>query len=166
MNFSAFSSFLHKIAFHRFKSHLKNLSFIFTFGFSAFQLKKSAEKQKHGLSLFPAESRPGCKKKSMLTHMGNAETGRAHVKMHTIGWVCRARARYGRHFPHPANERSEHERVSGAQRHRGAQMHKGTLGHPSQSKRPVHKLQIHPPVTALQLPMLFTTPPPVPDTPM
>jgi hypothetical protein len=45
MSFSAFSSFLHKLAFQRSKSQLKNLLFVPDFDFSAFQLKKTAEKQ-------------------------------------------------------------------------------------------------------------------------
>jgi hypothetical protein len=45
MSFPAFSSFLHKLAFQRFKSQLKSLSFISAFGFSAFRLEKPAEKQ-------------------------------------------------------------------------------------------------------------------------
>jgi hypothetical protein len=44
MRFSAFSSFLQKLAFQRFKSQLKNLSLIPVFVFSIFQLKKSTEK--------------------------------------------------------------------------------------------------------------------------
>jgi hypothetical protein len=44
MSFSAFSSFLHKLTFQRFKSQLKNLSFVSAFNFSAFRLKKSAKK--------------------------------------------------------------------------------------------------------------------------
>jgi hypothetical protein len=46
MNFSVFSLFLQKLAFQRFKSQLKSLSFVSAFGFSAFLLEKSAEKQK------------------------------------------------------------------------------------------------------------------------
>jgi hypothetical protein len=46
MRFSAFSSFLQKVAFQRSKSQLKSLSFVFAFGFSAFRLEKPAEKQK------------------------------------------------------------------------------------------------------------------------
>jgi hypothetical protein len=46
MSFSAFSSFLQKLAFQRSKSQLKILSFVSVFSFSAFQLKKPAEKQK------------------------------------------------------------------------------------------------------------------------
>jgi hypothetical protein len=45
MSFSAFSSFLQKLTFQRYKSQLKNLSFVPTSGFSAFRLKKPAEKQ-------------------------------------------------------------------------------------------------------------------------
>jgi hypothetical protein len=45
MNFSTFSSFLQKLTFQCFKRQLKSLSFVFTFGLSAFQLKKSAKKQ-------------------------------------------------------------------------------------------------------------------------
>jgi hypothetical protein len=45
MSFSAFSSFLRKIVFQRSKNQLKNLLFISGFDFSAFQLKKTAEKQ-------------------------------------------------------------------------------------------------------------------------
>jgi hypothetical protein len=46
MSFSAFSSFLHKLAFQHFKSQLKSSPFISVFDFSAFRLKKSAKKQK------------------------------------------------------------------------------------------------------------------------
>jgi hypothetical protein len=46
MSFSAFNSFLQKLAFQRFKSELKNLLFVSAFAFSAFRLKNSAEKQK------------------------------------------------------------------------------------------------------------------------
>jgi hypothetical protein len=46
MSFSAFSSFLQNLVFQCSKNQLKNLPFVSTFGFSAFQLKKSAEKQK------------------------------------------------------------------------------------------------------------------------
>jgi hypothetical protein len=46
MSFSPFSSFLQKLTFQCFKSQLKNLPFISTFDFSAFWLKKPAEKQK------------------------------------------------------------------------------------------------------------------------
>jgi hypothetical protein len=46
MSFSAFSSFLQKLVFQRFKSQLKILSFIFIFCFSNFQLKKSADNKK------------------------------------------------------------------------------------------------------------------------
>jgi hypothetical protein len=46
MSFSAFNLFLHKLAFQRSKSQLKSLLFVSAFGFSAFRLKKSAEKQK------------------------------------------------------------------------------------------------------------------------
>jgi hypothetical protein len=45
MSSSAFSSFLQKLVFQCFKSQLKNLPFIPIFGFSAFRLEKSAEKQ-------------------------------------------------------------------------------------------------------------------------
>jgi hypothetical protein len=45
VSFSDFSSFLQKFAFQRSKSQLKNLMVVPTFGFSAFQLKKLAEKQ-------------------------------------------------------------------------------------------------------------------------
>jgi hypothetical protein len=51
MSFSTFSSFLQKLIFQRFKSQLKNLSFAFIFSFSAFRLKKSAEKQKINMAL-------------------------------------------------------------------------------------------------------------------
>jgi hypothetical protein len=44
MSFSAFSSFLQKLAFQRFKSQLKSLLFVPAFGFSAFWLEKPAEK--------------------------------------------------------------------------------------------------------------------------
>jgi hypothetical protein len=44
MNFSVFSSFLQKLTFQRSKSQLKNLPFVSVFVFSAFQLKKIAEK--------------------------------------------------------------------------------------------------------------------------
>jgi hypothetical protein len=44
MSFSIFSSFLQKLAFQRFKSQLKSLPFVPDFGFTAFQLKKPAEK--------------------------------------------------------------------------------------------------------------------------
>jgi hypothetical protein len=46
MSFSAFSLFLQKLVFQRSKSQLKSLPFVSTFGFSAFQLEKPAEKQK------------------------------------------------------------------------------------------------------------------------
>jgi hypothetical protein len=46
MSFSAFSSFLQKLAFQRFKSKMKSLPFVSTFGFSAFRLENPAEKQK------------------------------------------------------------------------------------------------------------------------
>jgi hypothetical protein len=46
MSFSAFSSFLHKLAFQRSKSQLKSLPFVSAFGFSTFRLKKPAEKRK------------------------------------------------------------------------------------------------------------------------
>jgi hypothetical protein len=46
MSFSAFSSFLQKLAFQHSKSQLKNLPFVSVFSFSASQLKKPAEKQK------------------------------------------------------------------------------------------------------------------------
>jgi hypothetical protein len=45
MSFSAFSSFLHKLTFQRFKRQLKSLPFVPAFVFSAFRLKKPAEKQ-------------------------------------------------------------------------------------------------------------------------
>jgi hypothetical protein len=45
VSFLAFSSFLQKFSFQRSKSQLKNLMVVPTFGFSAFQLKKLAEKQ-------------------------------------------------------------------------------------------------------------------------
>jgi hypothetical protein len=45
MNFSAFSSFLQKLAFQRSKSQLKSLSLVPAFGFLAFRLKKPDEKQ-------------------------------------------------------------------------------------------------------------------------
>jgi hypothetical protein len=45
MSFSAFSSFLQKFDFQHSKSQLKSLPFVHAFGFSAFQLKKPAEKQ-------------------------------------------------------------------------------------------------------------------------
>jgi hypothetical protein len=45
MSFLAFSSFLQKLAFQRFKSQLKSLLFVPAFGFSAFWLEKPAEKQ-------------------------------------------------------------------------------------------------------------------------
>jgi hypothetical protein len=45
MSFSTFSSFVQKLTFQRFKSQLKSLPFIPIFGFSAFRLKKPAEKQ-------------------------------------------------------------------------------------------------------------------------
>jgi hypothetical protein len=44
MSFLAFSSFLHKFTFQRFKSLLKSLLFITVFDFSTFRLKKTAEK--------------------------------------------------------------------------------------------------------------------------
>jgi hypothetical protein len=46
MSFSAFSLFLQKLAFQYSKSQLKSFSFVSAFGFSAFRLKKPAEKQK------------------------------------------------------------------------------------------------------------------------
>jgi hypothetical protein len=46
MSFSAFISFLQKLAFQHSKSQLKSLSFVSIFGFSVFQLEKLAEKQK------------------------------------------------------------------------------------------------------------------------
>jgi hypothetical protein len=42
----AFSSFFQKLSFQHFKSQLKSLPFVSTFGFSAFWLEKPAEKQK------------------------------------------------------------------------------------------------------------------------
>jgi hypothetical protein len=52
MSFSTFSSFLQKFAFQRFKSQLKSLPFVPDFGFTAFQLKKPAEKRnKHDLTM-------------------------------------------------------------------------------------------------------------------
>jgi hypothetical protein len=45
MNFLAFSSFLQKLAFQRFKSQLKSLLFVLAFGFLAFRLEKPTEKQ-------------------------------------------------------------------------------------------------------------------------
>jgi hypothetical protein len=45
MSFSTFSSFLQKLVFQRFKSQLKSLPFVPDFSFTAFQLKKPAEKQ-------------------------------------------------------------------------------------------------------------------------
>jgi hypothetical protein len=45
MKFSAFSSFLQKLAFQRSKSQLKNLLFVPAFDFSAFRLEKLAKKQ-------------------------------------------------------------------------------------------------------------------------
>jgi hypothetical protein len=45
MSFSAFSSFLYKLAFQHSKSQLKSLPFVPSFGFSAFGLEKPAEKQ-------------------------------------------------------------------------------------------------------------------------
>jgi hypothetical protein len=46
MRFSVFSSFLQNLVFQRFKSKLKNYLFISAFDFSAFQLQKSAKKEK------------------------------------------------------------------------------------------------------------------------
>jgi hypothetical protein len=46
MSFLAFSSFLQKFVFQRLKNQLKILWFISIFAFSAFRLKKPAEKQK------------------------------------------------------------------------------------------------------------------------
>jgi hypothetical protein len=46
MSFLTFSLFLLKLAFQRFKSLLESWLFVSVFGFSAFQLKKLAEKQK------------------------------------------------------------------------------------------------------------------------
>jgi hypothetical protein len=43
MSFLAFSSFLQKLSFERFKSQLKNLPFVPAFGFLAFRLEKLAE---------------------------------------------------------------------------------------------------------------------------
>jgi hypothetical protein len=45
MSFSAFSSFLQKLAFQRSKSQLKSLPFVPAFDFLAFWLKKSTEKK-------------------------------------------------------------------------------------------------------------------------
>jgi hypothetical protein len=45
MSFSAFSSFLQTLTFQRSKSQLKILPFVSAFGFSAFRLKKTSEKQ-------------------------------------------------------------------------------------------------------------------------
>jgi hypothetical protein len=45
MSFSAFSSFLHKLAFQHSKSQLKSLPFVPASSFSAFWLEKPTEKQ-------------------------------------------------------------------------------------------------------------------------
>jgi hypothetical protein len=45
VSFSTFASFLQKLAFQRFKSQLKSLSFVPVFGFSVFRLEKPVEKQ-------------------------------------------------------------------------------------------------------------------------
>jgi hypothetical protein len=45
MRFSSFISFLRKLTFHRSKNQLKSLPFVPAFSFSAFRLKKPAEKQ-------------------------------------------------------------------------------------------------------------------------
>jgi hypothetical protein len=45
MSFSAFSSFLQKLAFQRSKSQLKSLPFVPAFDFSAFRLERPVEKQ-------------------------------------------------------------------------------------------------------------------------
>jgi hypothetical protein len=51
MSFSVFSLFFQKLAFQLFKKLLKNLLFIYTFIFSAFQLKNPTKKQEQtGLS--------------------------------------------------------------------------------------------------------------------
>jgi hypothetical protein len=58
MSFSIFSSFLQKLTFQRFKSQLKSLSFVLAFGFSAFRLKKSAEKHEQTGHKSQREMRP------------------------------------------------------------------------------------------------------------
>jgi hypothetical protein len=45
MSFLDFSSFLQKLTFQRSKRQLKSLPFVSAFAFSAFRLKKTAEKQ-------------------------------------------------------------------------------------------------------------------------
>jgi hypothetical protein len=53
MSFSAFSSFLQKLTFQPFKTQLKNLSFIATINFSAFQLKNQLKnRNKHNLTIY------------------------------------------------------------------------------------------------------------------
>jgi hypothetical protein len=52
MRFSSLISFLRKLTFHRSKNQLKRLLFVPAFSFSAFRLKKPAEKQEQtGLKL-------------------------------------------------------------------------------------------------------------------